>query len=64
MWVAKNNWKDQGDGYVYVSSQEDSIKTKNITEKITFEGLNNNIIKLSWRFIIFKWKGVYLYYIQ
>jgi translation initiation factor 3 subunit K len=38
-WVAKNGWKDQGDGYVFISSQEDNIKTKNITEKITFEGI-------------------------
>jgi len=37
-WIAKNNWKDQGDGYVFIANQEDSIKTKNITEKITFEG--------------------------
>jgi len=39
MWVAKSGWKDQGDGYVYVANQEDNIKTKNITEKITFEGI-------------------------
>jgi len=38
-WVAKNGWKDQGDGFVYIANQEDSIKTKNITEKITFEGV-------------------------
>jgi len=38
-WIAKNNWKDQGDGFVFVANQEDSIKTKNITEKITFEGI-------------------------
>jgi translation initiation factor 3 subunit K len=38
-WVAKNGWKDQGDGYVFISNQEDNIKTKNITEKITFEGI-------------------------
>jgi len=38
-WVAKNGWKDQGDGYVFIANQEDNIKTKNITEKITFEGI-------------------------
>jgi len=38
-WVAKNGWKDQGDGYVFIANQEDSIKTKNIKEKITFEGI-------------------------
>jgi len=37
-WIAKCGWKDQGDGYVYVVNQEDNIKPKNITEKITFEG--------------------------
>lgn len=38
-WISKSNWKDLGDGYVYISNQEDNIKTKNITEKITFEGV-------------------------
>lgn len=42
-WIAKNNWKDQGDGYVFIANQEDSIKTKNITEKITFEGWNSSL---------------------
>jgi len=38
-WIVKCGWKDQGDGYVYVVNQEDNIKPKNITEKITFEGV-------------------------
>lgn len=38
-WIVKCGWKDQGDGYVYVASQEDNIKPKNITEKITFDGV-------------------------
>lgn len=37
-WMSSNGWKDQNDGYVCVANQEDSIKTKNITEKITFDG--------------------------
>jgi len=37
-WISLNGWKDQNDGYVYVANQEDNIKTKNITEKITFDG--------------------------
>ena len=37
-WIAANGWKDETDGYVCVANQEDSIKTKNITEKITFDG--------------------------
>jgi len=38
-WVAKNGWKDQGDGFIFIANQEDNIKTKNIREKITFEGV-------------------------
>lgn len=38
-WISKSGWKDQGDGYVFIANQEDSIKTKKITEKITFESI-------------------------
>jgi translation initiation factor 3 subunit K len=38
VWISKCGWKDQGDGYVFIANQEDNIKPKNITEKITFEG--------------------------
>jgi len=38
MWISLNGWKEETDGYVSVANQEDSIKTKNITEKITFDG--------------------------
>ena len=34
--MAKNGWKEDH-GTVYVANQEDIIKTKNITEKITFD---------------------------
>jgi len=37
-WISLNGWKDESDGYVCVTNQEDNIKTKNITEKITFDG--------------------------
>ena len=37
-WISMNGWKDESDGYVCVANQEDSVKTKNITEKITFDG--------------------------
>jgi len=37
-WISLNGWKDENDGYVSVANQEDNIKTKNITEKITFDG--------------------------
>jgi translation initiation factor 3 subunit K len=36
-WIAKYGWKDQGNGEVFVGNQDESIKTKNITENITFE---------------------------
>lgn len=38
VWIKKYGWKDQGN-LVYISSQEENIKTKNITEKIEFENL-------------------------
>lgn len=37
-------WKDESDGYVCVANQEDSIKTKNITEKITFDGKHQLVV--------------------
>jgi len=36
-WIKTQNWKDNGDGYVFVSNQEETIKPKNIQEKITFD---------------------------
>lgn len=36
-WLTKNEWKAGDDGYVTVASQEDKIKTINITEKIELE---------------------------
>jgi translation initiation factor 3 subunit K len=36
-WVAKNGWKEEPNNMVYISNQEEHVKTKNITEKITFE---------------------------
>lgn len=36
-WVNKYGWSVNNDGMVFVSNQEESIKTKNITEKITFD---------------------------
>jgi translation initiation factor 3 subunit K len=35
-WMAKNGWKEDH-GTIYIANQEDIIKTKNITEKITFD---------------------------
>jgi len=36
-WIAKNGWKEEPNGMVFIQNQEDLIKTKNITEKITFD---------------------------
>nr|CAG4646522.1 EOG090X0BWZ [Macrothrix elegans] len=38
-WIVKNSWKDLGNGRVFITSQEDLVKTKNITEKIEFENV-------------------------
>ncbi|KAJ6649787.1 Eukaryotic translation initiation factor 3 subunit K [Pseudolycoriella hygida] len=37
-WIKKYGWKDEGD-LVFIASQDNNIKTKNITEKIEFESL-------------------------
>ena len=36
-WISKYGWSIQNDGNVFITNQEENIKTKNITEKITFE---------------------------
>jgi len=36
-WVAKNGWKEQPNSVVFITNQEENVKTKNITEKITFD---------------------------
>merc|ERR1712156_981386 len=39
-WISRNNWKsDAQAGYVLVCSQDESIKTKKITEKIDLESV-------------------------
>ena len=37
MWVNKYGWSLGNDYNVFIANQEDNIKTKNITEKITFD---------------------------
>nr|CAG4645763.1 EOG090X0BWZ [Lynceus sp. MCZ IZ 141354] len=39
-WISKNGWKEE-QSLVFVASQEDMVKTKNITEKIEFENVAN-----------------------
>lgn len=38
IWVKKYGWKEQDD-LIYISNQDENIKTKNITEKIDFDNL-------------------------
>jgi len=38
-WIAKYGWRESPTGLVLVANQEENIKTKNITEKITFESV-------------------------
>ena len=38
-WISKYGWTLQNDGNVFITNQEENIKTKNITEKITFESV-------------------------
>merc|ERR1712219_99792 len=38
-WIARNKWKAAENGYVLVCSQDESIKTKKITEKIDLESV-------------------------
>ncbi|PVD32339.1 hypothetical protein C0Q70_07772 [Pomacea canaliculata] len=38
-WANKYGWTLNNEGVVFVTNQEENIKTKNITEKITFESV-------------------------
>ncbi len=38
-WINKYGWRESMNGDVFVTNQEDSVKTKNITEKITFDSV-------------------------
>ncbi|XP_069138634.1 eukaryotic translation initiation factor 3 subunit K-like [Argopecten irradians] len=39
-WINKYGWTLQNDGNVFILNQEENVKTKNITEKITFESVS------------------------
>ena len=62
MWISKYGWKDHGTGEIYVSNQEDNIKTKNITEKITFESksfsVENYLFNSFFFFFFFQNEGL------
>lgn len=38
-WMNKYGWKDTEDGFVFIANQEETVKTKNITEKIEFDSV-------------------------
>ncbi|KAK3892912.1 hypothetical protein Pcinc_003252 [Petrolisthes cinctipes] len=38
-WMSKYGWKADEDGNVFIANQEDTVKTKNITEKIDFDSV-------------------------
>lgn len=38
-WMNQNNWKDIENDFVFITNQEEIIKTKNITEKIDLENV-------------------------
>ncbi|CAL1538556.1 unnamed protein product [Lymnaea stagnalis] len=38
-WISKYGWTEQLDGYVFITNQDENIKTKNITEKISFDSV-------------------------
>ncbi|XP_076060638.1 eukaryotic translation initiation factor 3 subunit k [Oratosquilla oratoria] len=38
-WLNKYGWKENQDGYIMICNQEETVKTKNITEKIEFDSV-------------------------
>ena len=38
-WMNKYGWKETEEGLISIASQEDTVKTKNITEKIDFDSV-------------------------
>ena len=38
-WIAKNGWSTKEANYVTITNQDESIKTKKITEKIDLESV-------------------------
>lgn len=38
-WVKKYGWKEIENNMIFISNQDENIKTKNISEEISFEKL-------------------------
>ena len=45
MWINEQNWTIQGEK-VFLVNQEAKIQSKNIMEKITFDGKNHKLVTL------------------
>ncbi|XP_071506908.1 eukaryotic translation initiation factor 3 subunit K-like, partial [Diadema antillarum] len=45
-WMASYDWKELEGDQVYICNQEESVKTKNITEKIGFDNVAT-VMKIS-----------------
>ncbi|ERL91876.1 eukaryotic translation initiation factor 3 subunit K [Dendroctonus ponderosae] len=41
VWIKKYGWKSDSDNLVFISNQDENIKTKNISEKIDFESVGH-----------------------
>ncbi|KAF2356501.1 Eukaryotic translation initiation factor 3 subunit K [Trinorchestia longiramus] len=39
VWISRNNWSEVDGGYIFIANQEETVKTKNITEKIEFDSV-------------------------
>ncbi|XP_054263135.1 eukaryotic translation initiation factor 3 subunit K [Macrosteles quadrilineatus] len=38
-WVQKYGWKEESNNIIFIANQDENVKTKNITEKIDFDGV-------------------------
>uniref|UniRef100_A0AAY4DQM2 Eukaryotic translation initiation factor 3 subunit K n=1 Tax=Denticeps clupeoides TaxID=299321 RepID=A0AAY4DQM2_9TELE len=41
VWMSKYGWTEDDDGQIFIFSQEESVKPKNIVEKIDFESVSS-----------------------
>ncbi|XP_026082882.1 eukaryotic translation initiation factor 3 subunit K-like isoform X2 [Carassius auratus] len=41
VWMNKYGWTENEDGLIFIHSQEESVKPKNIVEKIDFESVSS-----------------------
>ncbi|XKL61400.1 hypothetical protein PGB90_008457 [Kerria lacca] len=61
MWVKKYGWKEIENNLIFISNQDENIKTKNITEEINFEKLVDILNK--YRGFINKYEEIYFNYV-